>query len=219
MFTNGIANNSIKTEGAEVNHLFPVFLKLEEMRVLLVGGGLVALEKLTAIVNNSPGAKVVAVAREVHPDFAYTVKFYSNVQLVLGDYKPEFIDDADIVVCAVNDIPTSEIIRNDTKQRGKLINVADKPALCDYYLGSIVTKGNLKLAISTNGKSPMLAKRLREVFTELLPDEMDEVMQNLQQIRDQLQGDFNHKVAELNKITKVLVEKPAPKDAEDYWFL
>ena len=91
--------------------------------------------------------------------------------------------------------------------------------MCDFYLGSIVTKGNLKLAISTNGKSPTLAKRLREVFSELLPNELDEVMDNLQQIRDQLKGDFTNKVQELNKITKTLVEKPVPKDAEDYWFL
>jgi siroheme synthase-like protein len=203
----------------DVNRLFPVFLKLEQMKVLLVGAGNVGLEKLTAIVNNSPATKVTVVAKEVIADFAYTASYYPTVEIIQGEYNAAYIDNADIVICAVNDIPLSEIIRNDAKQRGKLINVADKPALCDFYLGSIVTKGNLKLAISTNGKSPTLAKRLREVFSELLPDEMDEVMHNLQQIREQMQGDFKHKVAELNKITKVLVEKPAPKDAEDYWFL
>jgi siroheme synthase-like protein len=218
-FVTGGFNHTAADGGKDTNHLFPVFLKLEQMKVLLVGAGNVGLEKLRAIVNNSPAAKVTVVAKEVNGDFAYTASFYPSVEIVKGEYNANYVDRADIVVCAVNDVALSEVIRNDAKQRGKLINVADKPALCDFYLGSIVTKGNLKMAISTNGKSPTLAKRLREVFSELLPDEMDDVMHNLQQIREQMQGDFKHKVAELNKITKVLVEKPAPKDAEDYWFL
>jgi uncharacterized membrane protein YfcA len=81
------------------------------------------------------------------------------------------------------------------------VNVADKPDLCDFYLGSIVKKGSLKIAISTNGKSPTIAKRLRETFTEVIPDEMDLVLDNMQHIRHQLTGDFNYKVKELNKIT------------------
>jgi siroheme synthase-like protein len=93
------------------------------------------------------------------------------------------------------------------KAKGKLINVADKPELCDFYLGSIVTKGNLKLAISTNGKSPTVAKRLKEVFHELLPDELEEVLDNLQQIRNKLKGDFANKVQQLNELTKVLISE------------
>lgn len=207
-----------KTTG-EVNKLFPVFLKLEQMRVLLVGAGPVGLEKLNAIINNSPAAAVTVVAKEVSADFKAAAEGLENITIITGGYNPSYLEDVDIVISAVNDIALSTQIRNDTKAKGKLINVADKPALCDFYLGSIVTKGNLKLAISTNGKSPTLAKRLREVFSELLPEELDEVMDNLQEIRNQLQGDFQHKVSELNKITKTLIEKPVPKDAEDYWFL
>ncbi len=201
------------------NRLFPIFLKLEELKVLLIGAGNVGLEKLNAIVNNSPATSVTVVANEVIPAFAHTASYYKNVKIIIGRYDASYLDETDIVISAVNDIALSTIIRNDAKQRGKLINVADKPALCDFYLGSVVTKGNLKLAISTNGKSPTLAKRLREVFSEYLPGEIDDVMNNLQNIREQLHGDFQHKVEELNKITKSLVEKPVPKDAEDYWFL
>lgn len=203
----------------EVNRLFPIFLKLEEMRVLLVGAGNVGLEKLNAILNNAPAANVTVVAKHVNPEFAEAAAGHANINIVHGEYSPAYIDDADIIISAVNDVALSTVIRNDAKQKNKLINVADKPALCDFYLGSIVTKGNLKLAISTNGKSPTLAKRLREVFSELLPGELEEVMDNLQQIREQLKGDFSSKVSELNRITKTLVEKPTPKDAEDYWFL
>ncbi|HVX49978.1 MAG TPA: bifunctional precorrin-2 dehydrogenase/sirohydrochlorin ferrochelatase [Chitinophagaceae bacterium] len=208
----------IENNTKEGNHLFPVFLKLEELNVLLIGAGSAGLEKLNAILNNSPATKVTVVAQHISEDFNNAAR-RQNITLIKDSYSPGFLEDADIVICAVNDPSLSKIIRDDAKQRGKLVNVADKPALCDFYLGSIVSKGNLKLAISTNGKSPTLAKRLREVFSEMLPGELDEVMDNLQQIREQLKGDFAHKVSELNRITKTLVEKPAPKDAEDYWFL
>ncbi len=219
--TNGFINKASNgaTEDRSINRLFPVFLKLEQMKVLLVGAGNVGLEKLNTIVTNSPNTRLLVVAKELHADFVHTASYYKNVEIVKGEYSANYIDGADIVIVAVNDIELSTKIRDDAKLKGKLVNVADKPELCDFYLGSVVTKGNLKLAISTNGKSPTLAKRLKEVFNDMLPGEVDEVMNNLQNIREQLQGDFKHKVEELNKITKVLVEKPVPKDAEDYWFL
>ena len=190
-----------------INTLFPVFFKLEQLRVLLIGGGNVALEKLQAIVNNAPKTKVTVVAREVFDAFKEEAAKHETIRIIVSDYAPHYLDDCDLVIAAVNDIPTSELIRNDAKAKGKLINVADKPDLCDFYLGSIVTKGNLKLAISTNGKSPTVAKRLKEVFHELLPDELEEVLDNLQQIRNKLKGDFANKVQQLNELTKVLISE------------
>jgi precorrin-2 dehydrogenase / sirohydrochlorin ferrochelatase len=188
-----------------INTLFPVFFKLEQLHVLLIGGGNVALEKLQAIVNNAPQTKVTVVAKEVFNSFKEEADKYDTVTVIVGGYEPFYLDNCDLVIAAVNDILTSERIRNDAKQKGKLINVADKPELCDFYLGSIVTKGNLKIAISTNGKSPTVAKRLKEVFNELLPDELEEVLDNLQQIRNKLKGDFTNKVQQLNELTKILI--------------
>ena len=90
--------------------------------------------------------------------------------------------------------------------KGILVNVADTPDLCDFYLGSIVQKGNLKVAISTNGKSPTAAKRIKEVLHDALPEELDEVIENLHKVRNKLNGNFEYKVKKLNAITKVLVE-------------
>ena len=91
------------------------------------------------------------------------------------------------------------------KAEDLLINVADTPELCDFYLSSIVQKGDLKLAISTNGKSPTLAKKMRLYFEELLPDTTDSLLNNLQVIRSRIQGDFTAKLNQLNKITADLV--------------
>jgi precorrin-2 dehydrogenase/sirohydrochlorin ferrochelatase len=72
-------------------------------------------------------------------------------------------------------------------------------------MGSIVTKGNLKIGISTNGKSPSLAKRLRQWLEAVLPEELDELLNYLQTYRDQLKTDFDGKVKALNKLTKDLI--------------
>ena len=88
-----------------------------------------------------------------------------------------------------------------------MVNVADTPDLCDFYLGGIVTKGNVKIAISTNGKSPTTAKRLRQLLEEVIPEDINELVENINKYRETLKGDFEYKVETLNKLTEGLVEK------------
>jgi siroheme synthase-like protein len=186
------------------NNLFPVFLKLETLKLLIVGGGKVALEKLHAVLQNSPATKITMVATKFSEATRNTAIHHENIELIERPYQPSDSNDADVIIIAVNDIFTSEQIRNDAHLNGKLVNAADKPELCDFYLGSIVKKGNLKIAISTNGKSPTIAKRLKETFNELLPAELDEVLNNMEVIRSRMKGDFATKVNKLNKVTKIL---------------
>ncbi|MBA9078144.1 TSUP family transporter [Rufibacter quisquiliarum] len=203
----------------EQNNLFPVFLKLEQMRVLVVGGGNVGLEKLTAVLQNSPMTTIKVVAIEFNQAVLQLALEHDNISLVPKAFSAEDVAGADIVIVAVNDREASRDISLEAKRQGKLVNVADTPDLCDFYLSSVVRKGNLKIAISTNGKSPTMAKRLKETFNDTLPEELDEVLDNLQQIRNRLAGDFAAKVTHLNDITKVLAvkeklprqKKPTPK--------
>jgi siroheme synthase (precorrin-2 oxidase/ferrochelatase) len=74
-------------------------------------------------------------------------------------------------------------------------------------MGSIVTKGDLKIAISTNGKSPTFAKRFRQLLEQILPDNIEELLPNLQQLRNKLQLSFSEKVSYLNEVTKSLIEE------------
>ena len=96
-------------------------------------------------------------------------------------------------------------VYNDCKEKHLLVNVADTPDLCDFYLGGIVTKGDIKIAISTNGKSPTMAKRLRQFFEEVIPEEADDLVQNLNKFRRGIKGDFASKVSKMNKLTKGLL--------------
>ncbi|MEP7108686.1 MAG: bifunctional precorrin-2 dehydrogenase/sirohydrochlorin ferrochelatase [Ferruginibacter sp.] len=186
------------------NHLFPVFLKLESLSLLIVGGGYVSMEKLKTVLQNSPGANIRVVATIISSEIKQLVAQKDKIELIERPYQPTDIDNADIVIVAVDDVSVSEQVSKDAKVKGKLVNVADKPALCDFYLGSVVQKGSLKIAISTDGKSPTIAKRIKELLNETLPDEIDNLLVNMQQIRNKISGDFAEKVKQLNEITKKL---------------
>ena len=188
------------------NNLFPIFLKLEELRLLIIGAGEIGYEKLQAVLTNSPNTRIRIVANYFKPEVEELSFQYPNIQLIYADYKPVYLDQCDLVIAAVNDIELAEQIRNDAKQKGKLINAADKPALCDFYLGSIITKGDIKIAISTNGKSPTLARRLKEFFNEVLPDEIETTLSNLNSIRQRIKTGFKDRVKKLNEITASLVD-------------
>jgi len=189
----------------ETNRLFPVFLKLESLSVLIIGGGNIGLEKLSAVLSNAPKTKIKLVSISISHDIRKLAADYPNIELKERVFLPADADECDIVIIAIDDKKESTRIREIVKAKGKLVNVADKPELCDFYMGSIVQKGNLKIGISTNGKSPTVAKRLKELFNDLLPEEIDELLDNMQAIRSRLQGDFADKVNQLNAITKDFV--------------
>lgn len=193
-------------EDKGVNNLFPVFLKLETLSVLVVGGGKVGHEKLSAILQNSPKTNVKLVSITIGDDIRALADAHTNIELIDRPYVTSDLDLIDIVIIAIDDHELSSQIRDEAKSRGKLVNVADKPDLCDFYLSSVVQKGDLKLAISTNGKSPTIAKRLKEVLQEAMPADLNSVIDNLHKIRTKLNGNFEYKVKKLNKITKILVE-------------
>lgn len=204
-------NNQV-LENNTGNQLFPVFLKLNQLKVLLVGAGNIGLEKLEAVLTNSPDTQINIVAESFLPKLLELIGNYPRVKLHSKRFEAADLEGHDLVIIATGDNILNAEIRSLARQRHLLINVADKPDLCDFYLGSIVKKGDLKIGISTNGKSPTVAKRLKEIFQTNLPDELDLTLQQMNKLRNTLGGDFAHKVKELNKATASLVnhsnEKP-----------
>lgn len=190
-----------------MNKLFPIFVKLEDLHVLLVGGGNVGLEKLTALLNNSPEARVTVVANLIRDEVREFVANKPNVQLVNRAFQFADLQDKALVILATDNPDLHQSIKRVTVENHILTNVADTPDLCDFYLGSIVQKGDLKIAISTNGKSPTLAKRIKEFLNEIIPDNIQQLLDNLQTYRNTLKGDFQEKVKELNELTASLLKK------------
>ena len=188
------------------NELYPIFLKVAQLNVLIVGGGNVGLEKLTFLLKSSPSAKVTVVAPEFHPELVELAKKHA-VELVDDVYNSSYLQERHMVIATTDVVPVNIEVYKDCKERCILVNVADNPPYCDFYMGGIVTKGNIKIAISTNGKSPTLAKRLRQFFEEVIPENIDELAQNLNTFRKTIKGDFQEKVDTLNDLTKGIVSK------------
>lgn len=184
------------------NLLFPVFLKLENLHTLLVGGGNVGLEKLSAVLANSPNAKVSVVADRFLDELRELVADKPLVELIERKFELTDLDQKDLVIMATDNAALHASVKQICAERHLLCNVADTPDLCDFYLGSIVQKGDLKIAISTNGKSPTMAKRMREFLDDLIPADIQELLDNLRAIRQSIKGDFQEKIRIMNEVTK-----------------
>lgn len=201
------------------NNLYPVFLKLDHLRVLVVGGGYVGQEKLQSLYRTAPGARVTVVAIQISDAIKAMSEHHPGLELVEKPFTAGDLFEKDLVIAATNDKELNLAVKNAASDAGILANIADTPELCDFYLGSIVNKGDLKIAISTNGKSPTVAKRLKEIFNDAIPPEMDQVLHNMQQLRVRMNGNFADKVKKLNEITGVLVDENSPQkiSAEKKW--
>jgi precorrin-2 dehydrogenase/sirohydrochlorin ferrochelatase len=191
----------------ERNELYPVFLKLQQLNVLIVGGGNVGLEKLSFMLKSSPHANVEVVAPRFLPELEALVAQHPSVTLTNKKFNRWMLCKRHMVIACTDDLKVNKRVFDLCRKRHLICNIADTPQLCDYYLGGIVTKGNVKIAISTNGKSPTTAKRLREFFEEIIPDDINTMVENLNEYRKTLKGNFEEKVQKMNEITESLKNK------------
>jgi uncharacterized protein len=199
------------------NTLFPIFLKTDTFRFLIVGGGNVGLEKANTLLRQNPLVHIKIVAKEINIELKKVLDNHSHLEWEERSYNHNDLESVDFVIIATGDAALNKKIKLEANSWGILVNAADQPDLCDFYLGSIVNKGALKIAISTNGKSPVLAKRMREYFTEVIPDDIDNSISLLNNFRNQHKGDFNQKLTDLNKATESFsFQKKEKKEERKY---
>lgn len=145
--------------------LYPVFLKLDGLSVVVVGGGNVAAGKLDGLL--AAGARVTVIAPKVVPAIRER-----DVTVVELEFEPAHLDRARWVVAAA----TPEVNRQvaaAAAARGLFVNAVDEPATATAYLGGVVRRGPVEIAISTGGLAPALAGLLREALDAVLPDELE----------------------------------------------
>jgi len=191
---------------SEKNSLYPIFLKAENIQTLLVGGGNVGLEKSQSLLNNSPEIKLTIVAPLIKEELKELASKYNYCRIIERKFDLADLDNKQLVICATDDLELHKTIKAESNRRNILVNVADTPGLCDFYLSSIVQKGSLKIAISTNGKSPTIAKRIKEVLNHSIPQDIDTSIDNINILRNRLNGNFTYKVKKLNTLTKSLID-------------
>ena len=188
------------------NNLYPIFLKAKALHTLIIGGGNVAEEKLHFLLKSSPDAKVTIVSPMFREGTLALAKSF-DVELIHDTYNDSYLKGKHLVIATTYVPDVNVAVYNDCKARHILVNVADNPPYCDFYMGGIVTKGHVKIAISTNGQSPTTAKRLRQFFEDVIPENVDDLVQNLNEFRKTIKGDFEQKVQTLNEFTKGLISK------------
>jgi precorrin-2 dehydrogenase/sirohydrochlorin ferrochelatase len=163
--------------------LFPMFVKLAGRRSLVVGGGAIAEGKVESLLHAGANVTVVSPAltenlERLHRQGAFT-------------WHPRLFDPADVsgaflVIAATSDNVTNEAVFRIADARGILCNAVDQPDSCHFYYPSVVQRGDLQIAISTSGRSPLLAQRLRQEFEAQFGPEYAEWLQWLGAAREAL---------------------------------
>ena len=190
----------------KTNKLYPIFIKMDSITTLIVGGGKVAAEKLHFMLKSSPDAQIRLVSKHYSSQVRSLIQGNPAVEVIKSEYVKEHLQGIGLVIAATNSKKINRLIMYDATCDNILVNVADTPDLCQFYLGGIVTKGDLKIAISTNGRSPVLAKRLRGFFEQVIPENLQILLGNLENIRNKVGADLQKKTALLNELTSSYVK-------------
>lgn len=182
-------------------HLYPAFLNLSDKECLVVGGGKVAERKTATLIEY--GARVRLVSPQVTP----RIDRWATQDIIVwrqGLFNPDDLNDIQFVFAATGDSEANKSIYALSRQRGVLVNSADDPPNCDFYVPSILRRGSLCIAVSTEGKSPLLAAKLRRELESLIPDEYEEWVEILGSLREAIKkSDLD--ISERQELFKQLV--------------
>lgn len=187
-----------------MNQLFPVFLQDNRLNILIVGGGAIAKEKTDKILRSSPDAGITILSKTIDNDFSSFLCHHPQIRILVKKFEANDVAGYQLILAATDNRALNEEIAMAAKNKNILFNAADMPNICDFFLGAEVRKGALLMAISTNGKSPLIAVRLREYFEQILPEELDDVIRFLHAYRETLKSDFDTKIKKLRALTAVL---------------
>lgn len=163
--------------------LFPLFLKLEGRRCLVVGSGSVAQSKILSLLDS--GAKVRVVA----PQANAAVKEWARAGVIVWEtrrFEATDLDGTFLVIAATSSSTVNGTVFREAQQRNILCNAVDDPKHCDFYYGAVVRRGQLQVAISTEGQSPALAQRIRSELEAQFGPEYAGWVEELGLIRERL---------------------------------
>jgi len=155
---------------------YPIYLELSGRRVVVIGAGPVAARKVQSL--NEAGARVVVIAERVDKAFEQACDA-TNIELIISSYSRDYLSEALLAIAATNDPDINRRIYHDCQQSGVLCNIADQPGLCDFFIPAVVKRGNLQIAVSTDGNCPAYAgharKKLEDIFTDIHGRFVDEL--------------------------------------------
>ena len=162
---------------------YPVFLKLNGRSVVIIGGGTVALRKAQLLLPT--GVNLTVVAKHVEDELAALCREV-DAKLIKAGYSKDYLTDASLAIAATNDHELNKKIYKDCQSLRILCNVVDEPELCDFYVPAVVKRGDLQIAISTEGRCPAYARHIREKLEKTFTDEHSGFLIELEKVRKQI---------------------------------
>jgi uroporphyrin-III C-methyltransferase/precorrin-2 dehydrogenase/sirohydrochlorin ferrochelatase len=160
--------------------LLPIFLKLEGRRCLLVGAGNVALDKISSLLKT--GLQLRVVAPEARPEVRQ-LALEGRLEWIERSFEPTDLDGQFLVITATDSHKVNSAVYREAVARNILCNSVDDIPNCDFFFGSVVSRGDLQIAISTAGESPAFAQRLRREIDEQLPQDLGPWLGKLGELR------------------------------------
>ena len=147
---------------------FPFFLQLNKLPCLIVGGGSVAERKLDLLVKANADITIISIH---FTDYILELARKNNIKCITGEYTQKLLEEKKykFVIAATNNVSLNEQVAKDCDKHNILINVVDQPKICDFIFPSILERGDITVAVSTGGASPVLARMLRTKLETMVP--------------------------------------------------
>lgn len=166
---------------------YPIYLELADRRVVVIGAGSVALRKAESLL--AAGARLVVVADKI--DQTPTIRSIdSKAELIKSRYSKEYLKGAVLVIAATNKPQLNRQIYKDCQELEILCNVVDQSGLCDFFVPAVVKRGDLQIAIGTEGNCPAYAGHLRKKLEEIFTEQHGQFLAELETLRKQIIKDI-----------------------------
>jgi|SRR5579875_1275959 len=195
----------VQTPEMKMSDLFPVFLKLNKRRVLIVGGGKMAARRVQQLVR--AGAVVTVVAPKICTEIEELAKA-GSVNLIRRAFERADLSSRYFIVIAATNKPTVQKgVFQEAKRCRILCNIVDNPRYCNFYTPAVVKRGDLKIAVNTSGRSPSLAGIVRQYLEEAIPENVADLTTTVGILRSRLKSDIPGDLKRQKKLVREFVEK------------
>jgi precorrin-2 dehydrogenase/sirohydrochlorin ferrochelatase len=170
---------------------YPVFLDIAGKPVVVVGGGLVAWQKVKGLLE--AGAEVTVVSPELHPEIEEAVA-KGRVRYIPREYEAGDLEGYFLAFVGTDDRSMNSVVAQEGKDRRVWVNAVDDPPFCDFIMPAIVRQGDLTIAVSTSGRSPAMARKMREELEVFLTEDFAVMLDLAAEVRKELldRGEMAH---------------------------
>ncbi len=184
--------------------LYPVYLDLREKKCLVVGGGAVAERKVDTLLKCRA---VVTVVSPVVTSYLKELEGIGYIKWVREPYHLRYLENATLVIGSTGNEMVNRQVAQDCFERNIMVNIVDVPELCSFFVPSLVSRGPLSIAVSTEGKSPAFARRLREELEEIYTEEHGKFVSYLGELRSHIQEEVSDPQKRKDLFTKLANEE------------